>query len=292
MVLKSFPLPGADVNVPIGTSTPSLVTNLFQHHYLRVRRTKVCNACLSLSQVAIVSYPINHFPARLIELSVLNHFRPIPPEPGSTSFMLRYNVLTVAYVAVTLAVAITVRDLGRVYMIIGSTGGVLVIFVVPGLLLLEAAGVLTSSRRTAVSKAWRGSESGDVDTTKRETGSVESVVEEGRRVGHKSTVNELSAGLADEAAGVACQEDSARSGSCQMPRTSSVHFTSIPHVGQRPSEESTDEHDSVYVGKSRRSLAVLWAAGMLLLGSLVFGVTLWVVFASGSGGSNSTFAST
>jgi hypothetical protein len=250
-----------------------------------------CSQFLSLSQVAIVSYPINHFPARLIELSVLNHFRPLPPEPGSTSFMLRYNVLTVAYVAVTLVVAIAVRDLGRVYMIIGSTGGVLVIFVVPGLLLLEAAGVLTSSRRTAVSKAWRSSESGDVDTTKRETGSIESVVEEGRQVSNKSTVNELSAGLAHEA-GVAGQEDSARSGSCQLPRTSSVHFTSIPHVGQRPSEESTDEHDSVYVGKSRRSLVVLWAAGMLLLGSLVFGVTLWVVFANGSGGSNSTFAST
>jgi hypothetical protein len=205
--------------------------------------------------------------------------------------MLRYNVLTVAYVAVTLAVAIAVRDLGRVYMIIGSTGGVLVIFVVPGLLLLEAAGVLTSSRQTAVSKAWRGSESGDVDTSKRETGSVESVVEEGRRI-NKSTVDEPSVGLAHEAAGVACQEDSARSGSCQMPRTSSIHFTSIPHVGQRPSEDSTDEHDSVYVGKSQRTLAVLWAAVMLLLGSLVFGVTLWVVFASGSGGSNSTFAST
>ncbi|GAQ84205.1 Transmembrane amino acid transporter family protein [Klebsormidium nitens] len=227
-------------------------------------------ARVGMGLVAIVSYPINHFPARLIEMSVLNFFWPLPNPYDPKRYMLRFNILTVAYVAVTLAVAIAVQDLGQVYMVIGSTGGVLVIFIMPGILLLDAAGMLPSRRRTLVSRPWVTSEAEGSDTTERAKPEVESG-QSSRRVSESGIL--VVEGRSEY------EEASARGeGSPSIQTIPSPHFTSIPHVGQRPSEESDEaESDYTYLGKSQRSLAALWAFLMIFMGGLIFGVTVWIV---------------
>lgn len=184
--------------------------------------------------------------------------------------MLRFNILTVAYVAVTLGVAIAVHDLGQVYMVIGSTGGVLVIFIMPGILLLDAAGLLPGRRRTLVSRPWLDAGAEAIDTTERAKPEIESG-QSSRRVSESGIVVVEGESEYEEAS-----VRGERSPSIQT--IPSPHFTSIPHVGQRPSEESDEaESDYTYLGKSQRSLATLWACVMIFVGALIFSVTVWVV---------------
>eukprot|EP00850_Spirogloea_muscicola_P003388 SM000013S26557 [mRNA] locus=s13:1027816:1030640:- [translate_table: standard] len=88
-----------------------------------------------MAVVAMVCYPVNSLPAR----SILTDFSEYTRLVGPVDPVLLQQVLTLVLFASTLATALLVRDLGQVYAIVGSSGGVMVIFIIPGLLLLKGA---------------------------------------------------------------------------------------------------------------------------------------------------------
>eukprot|EP00299_Pterocystis_sp_00344_P007137 c2166_g1_i1.p1 GENE.c2166_g1_i1~~c2166_g1_i1.p1 ORF type:complete len:434 (-),score=79.41 c2166_g1_i1:70-1326(-) len=83
-------------------------------------------ARVAIAFTAGVSYPINHLPARVAILEFL---------PSIPSL---FYVETVIWYILAMALAMVVDDLGVVFRIIGSTVGVMVIFILPGWLLYGA----------------------------------------------------------------------------------------------------------------------------------------------------------
>ncbi len=94
-------------------------------------------ARIFIAMTAGVSYPINFFPARLAVLDFIGH--------SNTNFY----VLTLIWYLVTMGISMLVEDLGVVFSVIGATVGVVVMFVLPGLLVARSTvvGVETPLQR-------------------------------------------------------------------------------------------------------------------------------------------------
>ena len=113
-------------------------------------------ASLFMGLSCVASYPINHFASRaaLDDLYVAGvcawkrcfaktagdddsgvTLGPTPAPPGQAP-VGRHCTQTVAFVASTTALALAVDDLGVVFQVVGATAGAVVIFILPGILLL------------------------------------------------------------------------------------------------------------------------------------------------------------
>ena len=86
---------------------------------------------------ALVTYPVSHFVSRaaLDDLYVAMAGKE-PAFPGRAP-LKRHMGQTVVFVGLTTATALLVRDLGVVFRVLGSIGGSLVVFIMPGILLLQ-----------------------------------------------------------------------------------------------------------------------------------------------------------
>ena len=86
---------------------------------------------------ALVTYPVSHFVSRaaLDDLYVAMAGKE-PAFPGRAP-LKRHAGQTVVFVGMTTATAALVRDLGVVFRVLGSIGGSLVVFILPGILLLQ-----------------------------------------------------------------------------------------------------------------------------------------------------------
>ncbi len=84
--------------------------------------------------VVVGHYPLNHHPARHAFEDLLHALFNV----NSVSPWLS-ALITVAFVSGTLSIALVVTDLGAVLHMIGGTAASLMIFAIPGLLLMNAA---------------------------------------------------------------------------------------------------------------------------------------------------------
>lgn len=91
-------------------------------------------ARLMITIVVVFSYPLIVFPARKSILSIVHFFLdPNPHEwPNERDSRVRYYVVTAALLSMTLLVGLTVTDLGDVLSVTGATGGVTIMFILPG----------------------------------------------------------------------------------------------------------------------------------------------------------------
>ncbi|KAL3697429.1 hypothetical protein R1sor_011505 [Riccia sorocarpa] len=91
-------------------------------------------ARIGMAMVGMVCYPVQHFPIRSVADDAIKALIKAPEAGFSWS---RHTLITVFFVGSTLTVALVVTDLGTVFSIAGATGGVLVVFIIPGLLLIR-----------------------------------------------------------------------------------------------------------------------------------------------------------
>ena len=94
----------------------------------------VSDSLMEVGRIALVlnivcSYPINLGPARSALMDILQKFF-----GNKLNDAVLSALVTVAIVAGTLLVALSVRDLGVVFKIIGGTVGAVLIFILPGLI--------------------------------------------------------------------------------------------------------------------------------------------------------------
>ncbi|KAI8469768.1 MAG: transmembrane amino acid transporter protein-domain-containing protein [Monoraphidium minutum] len=88
----------------------------------------------AIGGVCIGSFPLNHHPARAAWEDLLDSVADLRPLPGWLS-----STLTTLFVASTVATAMVVTDLGSVLHIVGGTAAAFMVFMLPGLLLMNAA---------------------------------------------------------------------------------------------------------------------------------------------------------
>ncbi|KAG0565939.1 hypothetical protein M758_7G024100 [Ceratodon purpureus] len=91
-------------------------------------------ARIGMCLVALACYPLQCYPARSILDDAIKH---VFHRPGNESSRSRHILLTLLIFISTLVTALLITDLGTVFTIVGATGGVMVIFVIPGLLLVQ-----------------------------------------------------------------------------------------------------------------------------------------------------------
>lgn len=89
-------------------------------------------ARVGMAVVAMVCYPVQHHPARSIVDDAIKHLSKLP---ASNFSWARHVLITVGYFSATLGIALSVTDLGKVFAVVGSTGGVMAMFIIPGTLL-------------------------------------------------------------------------------------------------------------------------------------------------------------
>ena len=86
---------------------------------------------------ALVTYPVSHFVSRAalddVYVAMAGKERALPGRAP----LKRHAGQTVVFVGMTTATAALVRDLGVVFRVLGSIGGSLVVFIMPGILLLQ-----------------------------------------------------------------------------------------------------------------------------------------------------------
>ena len=86
---------------------------------------------------ALVTYPVSHFVSRAalddVYVAMAGKERAFPGRAP----LKRHVGQTVVFVGMTTATALLVRDLGVVFRVLGSIGGSLVVFILPGILLLS-----------------------------------------------------------------------------------------------------------------------------------------------------------
>lgn len=91
-------------------------------------------ARIGMSLVALACYPVQFLPARsILEDAIKQVFR----RPADDASWNRYIFVTLLIFISTLVTALLITDLGTVFSIVGATGGVMVIFIIPGLLLIQ-----------------------------------------------------------------------------------------------------------------------------------------------------------
>lgn len=92
--------------------------------------------------VVVGHYPLNHHPARLCVEDLLH----VMLDWTSIPFWLS-ALITLGYVVSTIAVAVLVQDLGSVLHMIGGTVASMMIFLLPGLILINSSIAKESARR-------------------------------------------------------------------------------------------------------------------------------------------------
>ena len=115
-------------------SHPHIDSNLLKSYDASDPYMLVATVGMGLS--AIGSYPMNHFSARAALDDVLAASCGWTPAAPGTAPAARHVSQTLAFVLATTATALAVEDLGKVFQLVGSTAGVLVICWVPAALLL------------------------------------------------------------------------------------------------------------------------------------------------------------
>ena len=116
---------------------PDVQSNMLNSYGMSDPWILAASASMGLS--AVGSYPINHFSSRAAlddMLSAALGWRAAAPGMAPAR---RHVSQTMVFLALTTAVSLQVTDLGVVFQLVGSTAGVLVIFLVPALLLLQPA---------------------------------------------------------------------------------------------------------------------------------------------------------
>ena len=115
-------------------SHPDIDSNMLKSYGASDPYMLVATVCMALS--AIGSYPMNQFSARAALDDVLAASCGWTPAAPGTAPAARHVSQTLAFVLATTATALAVEDLGKVFQLVGSTAGVLVICWVPAALLL------------------------------------------------------------------------------------------------------------------------------------------------------------
>eukprot|EP01031_Cornospumella_fuschlensis_P028965 gene28965-34956_t len=77
-------------------------------------------------------YPLSINPGRKVILAVMAHLDPDDIEISEKTLLLRFAVVTVVFLIVTLVIALSVTDISIVLSVAGSTGSTIVAFILPG----------------------------------------------------------------------------------------------------------------------------------------------------------------
>lgn len=95
----------------------------------------ISTARLIVGVLQIASYPVNHFPARkaLSEGIIMPLLK---KEPSGNGFVF---VETSVFFTLSLILALSFTELGTVFSLVGGTSGTVIIFIIPGALLLHEA---------------------------------------------------------------------------------------------------------------------------------------------------------
>ncbi|KAG6554569.1 hypothetical protein Mapa_003587 [Marchantia paleacea] len=91
-------------------------------------------ARIGMAVVAIVCYPVQSIPARSILDDVV---KALMKAPVAAFSLTRHTTITLFLVGSTLTVALLINNVGTVFSVVASSGGVMVVFVIPGLLLVR-----------------------------------------------------------------------------------------------------------------------------------------------------------
>jgi sodium-coupled neutral amino acid transporter 7/8 len=118
---------GLSAYMAFPTSVQSNVLNTFPENDPLIQ---VARGVVGLLQIA--SFPINHLPARNAARDIVSCIT--GSVPGGRSFVI---VETVLFFFTTLAISLLVTDLGAIFSVVGGTCGSVIIFGVPGVLLLK-----------------------------------------------------------------------------------------------------------------------------------------------------------
>ncbi|KAG0585867.1 hypothetical protein KC19_2G045600 [Ceratodon purpureus] len=98
------------------------------NHFLNFAR-------VGMAAVSMANFPVSHYPCRsILDDGVRHILRGRIPEGFSVTLHI---AITLFICSCALATALVTSDLGTVFSFIGSTGGVLVIFIIPGFILLR-----------------------------------------------------------------------------------------------------------------------------------------------------------
>jgi amino acid permease len=133
---------------------PDVQSNMLNSYGTKDPWMLAASASMGLS--AIGSYPINHFSSRAALddlLSAAFGWRAAAPGMAPAG---RHVPQTLLFLVLTTAASLRVRDLGRVFQLVGSTAGVLVICIIPGLLVLQPAPGCSSSASVSRGGSRRG----------------------------------------------------------------------------------------------------------------------------------------
>jgi amino acid permease len=123
-----------------GEDVQSNVLNSYGNDDNFVNVARLCICCL-----VSVSYPILHYVAR----SMIDDLTSSAENQGTEMSNLKHFGLTISFVGLTIVLAINLDDLGIVVDIIGSTAGVLAMFVLPGYILMVPNGPYSTGARSA-----------------------------------------------------------------------------------------------------------------------------------------------
>ncbi|GBG64487.1 hypothetical protein CBR_g45183 [Chara braunii] len=106
----------------------------FGHEDLRLNLVRYGMAVL-----ATVAYPVNHFATRSMLRDLVIQLLGVPSSVAihAEESDLVHVVLSVGLLASTVAAAMSIPDIGIIMSVVGSTSGVLVVFIIPGLLLVS-----------------------------------------------------------------------------------------------------------------------------------------------------------
>lgn len=110
----------------------SAQSNILNNFSRRDGLMQLCRALVGLMKV--VSYPINHHPARTCTQDVVAALTGHRPDSAAFNF-----AHAAGFYLATLAVALAVSDLGQVFKVVGGTNGAFLILGLPGALLMKYA---------------------------------------------------------------------------------------------------------------------------------------------------------
>jgi hypothetical protein len=125
----------ADPHAPSDMSDTFNMFNMLTAYSTHDGTTTAATALAGVS--ALVTYPVSHFVSRSALDDVYVAMAGKEPAFPGRAPLKRHMGQTVVFVALTTATALLVRDLGVVFRVFASMGGSLVVFIMPGILLLQ-----------------------------------------------------------------------------------------------------------------------------------------------------------
>ena len=125
----------ADPHAPSDMSDTFNMFNMLTAYSTHDGTTTAATALAGVS--ALVTYPVSHFVSRAAIDDLYAAMAGKEPAFPGRAPLKRHMGQTVVFVGMTTATALLVRDLGVVFRVLGSIGGSLVVFILPGILLLQ-----------------------------------------------------------------------------------------------------------------------------------------------------------